>query len=127
MRIAAFLLLALWLPATQHCGLEAAGLFSHAMECHEADDCPTPPLQSHCDTDNCQPIEDTAYKTSSTTIEIAAPLALTCLCCLHEITPETIVVPLISPERTNTPPELVPTWRFVARAAGEPRAPSTVS
>ncbi|MCC6414732.1 MAG: hypothetical protein IT582_02335 [Opitutaceae bacterium] len=127
LRITAFLLLALWLPATQHCGLEAAGLFGDAMECHEPDGCATPHEESHCDTDNCQPIENTAYKSSLNAIHVAAPLALTCLCCLHEITPETIVVPLVSPERANPPPELAPTWQFVARAALSPRAPTTVS
>lgn len=125
--IIALLLLALWLPATQHCGLEAAGVIAASVDCHEPSDCTSPHAQSHCATDNCDLVENTAYKTSLGTLKIAAPSVLTCLCCLHEITPETIVVPLISPARTNTPPELAPTWRFVARAAAMPRAPTTVA
>lgn len=120
-------MLALWLPATQHCGLEAAGVIAASVDCHEPSDCKVPHAQSHCDTDNCQAVETPAYKNSLTTLKVAEPAVLTCLCCLHVISPETIVVPLISPERSNTPPELAPTWRFVARAAAMPRAPTTVS
>lgn len=125
--IIALLLLALWLPATQHCGLEAAGMISSAVDCHEANDCQTPHEKSNCDADNCQAVENAAYKNSLTVLKIDTPAVLTCLCCLHEITPETIWVPLISPERTTTPPELAPSWHFIARAAPSPRAPTTVS
>lgn len=121
---AALLMLALWLPATQHCGLEAAGLFGPAVECHNDADCASPHEQSHCDADNCQPIENSAYKSSLNLLQIAAPEAFTCLFCLHVISPETIVLALVSPERTDAPPELAPSWRFLARAVASPRAPS---
>lgn len=127
LRIAALLLLALWLPATQHCGLEAAGLIDGASECHDPTACDAPHNQSHCDLDNCQPVENSAYNPAGNTILITAPLALFCLSDLPVITPETGVILSLAPERTNPPPELAPTWQFVARAALSPRAPSPVS
>jgi len=123
-KFVALLLLALWLPATQHCDLEAAGLIGNPADCHESIDCTNLHEKSHCDTDNCQPVENTAYKASLKVIQIAAPVALSCLCCLNEISAKTILIPLVSPERSTTPLELVPTWQFSVRAAPPARAPS---
>jgi len=121
----ALLLLALWLPATQHCGLEAAELWDAPRDCH-AVPCEAGHDQSTCEMDSCQFVEDSAYRSTFDGLKLSAPILnqLTCWCCLHEITPTTIVVPLISPAQTNAPPELAPTWQFIARATGSPRAPT---
>lgn len=114
--IVACVLLALWLPATLHCSLEQAGLLGEKDGCVD-----------RCATDNCGVLETGLLKLTTDTVKVPAPSVLTCLCCLREITPETIIVPLVSPERTNSPPELAGTWQFAVRAAPPPRAPSLVS
>ncbi len=121
--LVALLLLTLWLPATQHCGLEAAGIVGSTIDCHEADGCDSTTEQAACDLDNCQSIEDAAYKAQQTYVQLAAPVELTCLCCLNVISPEMIIVRLISPARSDVPPELAPSWQFTSRAAPSPRAP----
>lgn len=123
----ALLLLALWLPATQHCGLEAAGWLDVNADCHAQADCRDGHDKAACDADNCQSVESGAYKSQPHLLKVPAPVVLACRCCLHVISPETIVVPLVSPARTNPPPELAPSWRFIARAAPAPRAPTLVS
>lgn len=121
---AVLLLLALWLPATQHCGLEAAGLMASSIECHDSEqDCDSPQPPKACESDNCDLIEDAVYKAKQTELVLTAPVIVSCLCCLTEITPETIVVRMISPARSDAPPELAPTWQFTSRAAPSPRAP----
>ncbi|MCF7761324.1 MAG: hypothetical protein K9M98_12560 [Cephaloticoccus sp.] len=125
-KFVALLLLVLWLPATQHCGLEAAGAWVSPGDCHDTSTCESPHNQSSCGDDNCEFLEDSAYRSSFDSLKISAPdlTVLACLCCLHDITPETIVVPMISPARTDVPPELALTWQFTTRAAPSPRAPS---
>jgi hypothetical protein len=119
----ALLLLALWLPVTQHCDLQAAGVLASPSDCHEAADCPPEHQQKSCESDNCQTVESSALQNSFTKLKLTAPTALVCLCCLHDITPATISVRLISPAQTDVPPELAPTWQFTTRAAPAPRAP----
>jgi len=120
----ALLLLALWLPATQHCGLEAAGIVGSAIDCHDAGSCDPETEQTACDLDNCQTIEDATYKAKQIYVQLAAPVELACLCCLDVISPKTIIVSLLSPARSDAPPELAPSWQFATRAAPAPRAPS---
>lgn len=119
------LLLALWLPVTQHCGLEVAGLIGTPVDCHAESSRPESHNESHCDTDHCELVENSAYKASLGALKMTGPVVLTCFCCRHEIIAETIVVPQISPARSTTPPELAPTWHFVTRAVAEARAPGS--
>ncbi|MBE36111.1 MAG: hypothetical protein CMI16_11265 [Opitutaceae bacterium] len=122
--IAVLLLLTLWLPATQHCGLEAAGLMPSSMECHDSDqDCDAPKPQTACESDNCELIEDAVYKAKQNRVELAAPMIQSCLCCLTKISPETIIVRMISPARSDVPLEMAPSWQFISRAAPIARAP----
>lgn len=125
--LVALLLLALWLPATQHCGLEATGWLGNEAECHTDGGCQADHAKAPCDADNCQSVEDGAYKSPASPRLVLGPSVLSCLCCLRVISPETIVVPLVSPARTNPPPELTPSWQFIARAALPARAPTAVS
>jgi hypothetical protein len=118
----ALLLLALWLPATQHCGLEAAGLLK--TDCHTNAATSPDHKQSPCDTDNCQSIESGAYTSHFLNVQIAPPVAFASLLDLP-LMPRlhAIQVPLLAAPRTSPPPELAPAWRFIARAAPSPRAP----
>lgn len=117
-RFIALFLLALWLPATQHCDLEAAGLAPASVTCQEEHVADT-----HA-ADNCTLVENGTYKHASALLKVPAPaLAVACLCCLVELTPRPIFVPLVSPEQTDTPPELTRTWQFLARTALPARAP----
>ncbi len=120
LRSIALLLLALWLPATQHCELVAAGLAPVAVTCQD-DHAP-----AGVPADNCGLIEHDAYRSPTLTLAVPAPALLTCLFCLVEITPETTLVPLISPDRSDSPPELANTWQFAHRAAPPSRAPASL-
>jgi len=110
------LLLALWLPATLHCGIEDAGLLGKAEACANS-----------CAADNCDVLESGSFKSTHVVVNAPAPALLISLCCLIEITPETIIVPLVSPERTDCPPEVACGWQFTVRAAPLPGAPSIAS
>lgn len=125
----ALLLALLWLPATVHCGLEAAGLVEHADACGHEDHRKNDADSGHCDADNCSLVEDGAYAPSHQLVKVAAPIALLHVChAVMRLAFETRarVVAEISP-RTESPPEINRTWQFVARAALSPRAPSLVS
>lgn len=111
--LAAWWLLALWLPATLHCSLDQAGVFGETQPCAEA-----------CATDNCDVLESGLFNSAGVSLKVPAPSVLLCLCCLTEVAPEPPVVPALSPEGTVSPPELARTWQFTARAALPPRAPS---
>ena len=114
---------ALWLLATQHCGLESVGLF--AQNCEQADG------QHNCGTgthyDGCQVVEGASYKTSNGNVKVAAPALapdfhLFCICLLNPVPTELAVKP--SWQYSDRPRIWVPNWSFVQRAALSPRAPS---
>jgi hypothetical protein len=118
-----FVLLALWLPATMHCRLEAAGFF----EAH--DDCATEQLAttgSDCKDDACPTVEDALFKESSAALAVHAPgecflpdgLALLIETDAHS------AASLLSPTRHVPPAELAVGWQFIARAAPPARAPN---
>ena len=120
-RFAALLLLVLWLPATLHCALEVGSPFDSTATC--CSDKPAAVGDDPCATDNCAVLETQLVRPDGDDLVVPAPVALACLGCLTEITPEMIFVPTVAPERTPCPPELARTWHFVARAALSPRAP----
>ena len=97
------------------------------MDCHDAADCDDQDQSATCNLDNCQSIEDTAYKAKQTYVQLTTPVELACLCCLNVISPETIIVRMISPARSDVPPELAPLWAFTSRAAQSPRAPGILA
>ncbi len=114
--IFALLLATLWLPATLHCALEEAGVIgAAACDVDQADPCAQ---------DNCTTVEATHYKSSEILTAVAAPTLFVCLDLAELIPTETIIVPLVSPERSDCPLEVPRTWHFVTRAALPARAPS---
>lgn len=119
-KIASFLLLAIWLPATLHCDLEAAGLTApHQEECCATD--------NDCKADLCANIESSLIRETAPTLNLAAPVSCDHLFCLvtlltvacdREATASLAIV-------THAPPlEITAGWQFLTRAAPPSRAPS---
>jgi hypothetical protein len=124
--IAALLALTVWLGASQHCNLEAAGMFGDQTETDRA--C-CPDSKHGCDTDGCQVVESGAYRLSESNTVVALPASLVCYCylCHVLVTPPTeamlavevrAVVQLIKP--------WVPVWHFERRSVAIPGAPALI-
>ncbi|MDF3058748.1 MAG: hypothetical protein K0R17_2963 [Rariglobus sp.] len=119
----ACLLAVLWLPATLHCGLETAGLWLHEHGLESAD---TGCAES-CEKDNCALVEDGAFKNVTHVAKVNAPVLALCVTQLVLVSTATeAAAPLssVSPDTTDSPPELARTWQFIARTALLPGAPS---
>jgi hypothetical protein len=122
-------MLALWLPATQHCDLEAAGLIagesSHAAAGHCSENSGSP-----CAHDACNIVEGSLIKPNSDTIKVPAPTLAACACyflCLQRLTPEMSAKPASGVTEPERPQHWVPVWQFVRRAAPLSRAPSPLA
>lgn len=120
-RFLLFALLALWLPATLHCKLEAAGVFEE--HCTDEGSSAT---DAGCTDDACPTIEDALYKDSAAKLTVTAPAECHIPdCCALLLTLDRLTVaPALSPLRHAPPPELRVTWQFVTRAAPPARAPA---
>ncbi|GAB1489655.1 hypothetical protein MASR2M8_21080 [Opitutaceae bacterium] len=121
-KIVAFLLSALWLPATQHCDLEAAAAELLAHDTHVGDHC-----QDACAQDVCGTVEGVSYtKNASALRALPPPESLLCACLVCLLVPvETLGETIIA-----DPPEvqlLHRTWSFARRAALPARAPDRVA
>jgi len=114
------MLLALWLPATLHCDLEAAGV-TNILGCHDHRAAGPAFGTDH----HCHSIDGVSYKLdfgSSKTppppdfilFVLPTPGALTATPPPRRITVES----------RAAPPEIVRTWHFAARAAPPARAPA---
>lgn len=117
-------LVALWLPVTLHCRLEAAGLFEPHDACHATEQAAEP--NSDCKDDSCPTVEDSLYKESAQTLTLAAPSLCNGLACLAVVALERDLCaePTLSPARHAPPRELRVAWQFLSRAAPPARAPS---
>jgi hypothetical protein len=120
--LVALVLLALWVPATNHCGLEAAGLTgSFACE-HEARD---DSCKHDCMADMCETVEKTSFAKNGDSLRaLPAPAALSELSRL--LSPPPPKETGIEPPRTDPPDlrALQRTWSFARRAALPARAPT---
>ena len=116
MKFVAALLLALWLPATLHCALEAADLknpfLTHAESHHDG----------HPADEVMHPLDQLAYKAETPSLIISPPIAALVI--------QMLVVPppveLSGAKRLPSvaePPGLIPSWSFARRAALPARAP----
>lgn len=124
-QIVAFVLLALWMPATQHC---VFGAVTDREADREANLCDT--LCNHdsggTHEDACTVVESGDYTSAVTLAHVPMPnlTTLACLACLH--------ARLLAEARPLTPPAWtkddpagwVPQWAFDARAALLARAPT---
>ena len=126
--ILALTLALLWLPATVHCGLEAAGLLEHVETCcHDEHPSETDSAPAHCGTGNCGVVESGDYQPAHNLLKVSAPVAVLCFSNLIELVPVAVIDPVIeASEEAESPPEIRRTWHFVERAAPSPRAPSSV-
>lgn len=119
-RVFALLLLALWLPATLHCDLEAAGWIG--AQC--ADDC----SRDKDANDGCDLVENGRYKSSGDFVKLSAPRRLPCAFAfiprleLAVDPPARSWIEFVSEART-----LQRTWQFVQRAAPPCRAPALIA
>lgn len=118
----ALLLLALWLPTTQHCMLEAAEFVQKS--CHEQGAA----SDQKCAADECATLESAQYRLASTFIQVVAPEWHDCLCLLCLKAPEFQSDASIRSALTASeyPRDWVPTWHFVRRAAPPSRAPTSL-
>ena len=122
-RFLLFALLTLWLPATMHCRLEAAGFFEAHDGCAAEQ---TAANGTDCKDDACPTVEDALYKESTHGLTVSAPAEcfLPDGLALRIEADATAAAALLSPTRHAPPPELAVTWQFIARAAPPARAPS---
>jgi hypothetical protein len=120
------LLLAVWLPATQYCGLRAAGLFP-TDGCAEDSKCDCPP-GSPCEKDNCKSLEQNLEKPCADSLGITCPPLVLCTChlCLRLVELSSTTESLLPLERRGEPFDWNRTWQFRLRAAPMPRSPSLV-
>lgn len=116
-RLFALLLIAVWLPATVHCSLEAAGFIA----AHCGDDCS---LLDGND-DGCDVVENGLYKSSTPLVKASAPeLVRLVFELVPRPDPEPTVTSVCSPGSVSEPQRLRCTWQFVERAAPPSRAPA---
>lgn len=123
------LVLALWLPCTMHCSLEAAGV--SLFDCCTRSEANQNPRSSHSsdpcrDCHTCSAVESGGYIKQDQSVSAKPLLAVSWLLVRLEFV---ISAPATdgSSLRAIPPPELPPPWRFAERAALPPRAPSAVS
>ena len=117
--VIALVLLAIWLPATMHCGLELA-FSAPAESCCHAGDSNASDQADHCG------IEDGNYRATQPENLVAAPVLMACW-----VGPRMLVNPAESGADSGHPrveaPALSRTWQFEVRAAWPANAPSVVS
>lgn len=120
-------LLGLWLPTTQHCGLEAAGLIAPEAPHAAAANCCSNGV-SPCTHDGCQVLESSLLKQTDNSVKAPMPslVACTCFLCLQLLIPDSAVEPILTVSEPGRPQPWIPIWQFARRAAPLSRAPSLV-
>jgi len=115
----ALCLLALWLPATQHCALEAVGALSVTCSNHGS-------TAESSKGDACSAIEDGSYKPAGQMLRVSAPCLIAVV--IFQCPPLALSDPgpalPVSGESVREAEAWLPTWQFVRRAAPLPGAPS---
>ena len=116
-------LLALWLPATQHCGLEAAELL---MQCGDESAAAhgVAPGES-CSGDACEVVESGAYYSSDASLKVCPTdlLVIGGLVCAAPVGLTAAAAFSARPDHPRRQPDWVPAWHFVHCVARLPRAP----
>lgn len=122
--LVALLLLGLWLPATLHCELEAAGIddFFGLPNHHDG------MTGEDGDDDARHSIDGVSYRLEFGVAKIstAAVTLFRDLSGAISVAPSTARPQIVAPTAT-APPEVARAWQFTRRAAAPPRAPSAVS
>jgi hypothetical protein len=122
----AIVMATLWLPMTQHCGLEAVGMFA----AHCADEAgATACADGDCADDGCATLEDGNYRSDNAAVTVSAPEFFVCFgfdfgdavdCESEADSRYTAGDPFARPR------EWVPTWQFERRAAAPAHAPDSL-
>src|SRR5690348_16721632 len=118
-------MLAVWLPASQHCGLEAAGLIAKEVP-HSASAGCCSDSSNPCTHDGCKVVESGVSKPAVNFLKAPAPSLAACLCfvCLQLVVPSVSAEPTLAVTESDHPKDWVAVWQFVRRAAPLSRAPS---
>ena len=120
----AFLLVTLWLPATQRCELVVAGLLQPDVA-QDGSKCNCPP-GTPCRKDNCQNLELNLAASTADQPGVVVPEAELCKChiCLRslEVSPIAVAAPRL--RFFVEPFEVARPWQFQCRAAPAPRSPT---
>jgi len=118
-RLFSLVLLTIWLPVTQHCNLEAAGMVAKS---HSAKSVPG---RNSASIDGCDLVKNSNFAAKEMKVPQPELLACACLICLHTVSPveisDTADLPADAFER---PLNWLTTWHFVRRAAPPSRAPT---
>lgn len=124
-RIAALVLIAVWLPAVLHCRIE--GFLG--MNCC-AEQTASQSSKQSCEGDICDALEAGVIKSSTDQITVAPPQLCACLICAA-LAPEFLPVlessAVATIQETSAPPEIIHSWHFLSRTALPARAPDCVS
>lgn len=124
LRITAIVLLAVWLTATQHCAIEAAGIWGSANGETNHACCSS---RSPCTNVGCHVVERGSITATKASVKVPTPdlQVVTSLLYVHLIVPSTIADrPAEYDAGIAQALDWVPTWHFERRAAPSPRAPS---
>ncbi len=122
-KLVSLLLLALWLPVTLHCHLEAAELWPEHGN-HADTTCCAP--KEDCTKDACSVLEGDALRNADTFTRAPLPVPYICLeqICFRPIEPMLHDDAKPEPESLRHTLNWVPTWHFARRAAPWSGAPS---
>lgn len=118
-RLIALVLLAMWLPATMHCGLEA---LSSEMQVggNICDD------KQACDHDGCDLLEKGGYSSAIQVVKVM-PVLLADFAPWRDVLAslESSLLPVVEAEKPPVEFEMrvLPDWQFARRAASLPGAP----
>ena len=123
MRSVAVLFLALWVPVTMHCDLEAIPLFKFLACCAHSD--AAPHQDNDCNEDACSTVESGGYQIQTNPPPAHPPILTVVIGAaslndLAPLQPTTWSLPV-------PPPELPASWQFLIRAAPSVRAPGFAS
>jgi len=124
--IAVWVMLALWLPVTNHCRFEQIPGFSF-LDCCNQDGGNS--QDEECQNDGCAAVEDGLYKTESNQIEVLGPV-LTFTHFLGSLEDQLGIAQEFASRAESSKsvlPEFLKSWQFSFRAASPPRAPSLAS
>lgn len=124
-QIAVTFVLALWLAASQHCGLEAIGLIPHEVPHATASHC-CDASGDPCTHDGCNVVEGAMVKPAPTSLKAPSVNLVACayIICLQLVTPDVSAQPTLAVSEIDHAQNWVPIWQFVRRAAPLSRAPS---
>lgn len=123
LKFIALALALLWLPATQHCGLEALGAAVMDHEEHHTEACGIA-----CETDSCNLIEGVSYASANARAELAVPAAAVIepLFKLFSAPPPVVRTAPMAPVETIEVDALCREWVFARRTALLPGAPAVL-